>query len=649
MMVAQMIQIVRSVLLRHRPSMRIKRATTMNLSPVVQEDKTLLVALLALGRDAARILGVSPDDALAEACRAHDVSRSYLYALADKIVAALETIAGAAPGRPPRGAPVPTETDDAMRLQNRVLHYRLDHPGCVGDRGKGHATYAPGFRRFVLELAERRSPHASVESFANAVEVPLDTLRDWLDADRKGMTPPVAPARAPVLVPRDAARLTVEIARAFAAWEGSTRDFVRTARLRFSLSAGQVFRVLRILKLISPRGGKRSAERYRGSTEVVAPGAMLVTDGKTVDVQLTANDERVTVTWHAMVDQATGCRIGNVIAPTENAAAATSAYHAAVRFLGDKPPLGVLHDGKPCYQEPALAAAVAPAQLVPATPARPENKAILEGTFGLFEQQVGTIHLDDTNRDTLIESAVSEAVRAWSAASNHAPRPNLDGKSPAQVLGESRPSLEQQERDRKFIEKLRASHLHPQRARTYRASRKLLDEAFRRWDLLAKDPHGKLRHYLSSFSPPAVRRALAIFAAKQRRRAIREKFAHRYLVKLVQNSQDAVDLDVASDELLALCREQGQNWTVAEQEDLEAMRADAAAPEELVQRMTERAAHAGIPVESAFWDAALIAELRRTPALIAAVRRLLPRLDGADYDRRLALLDKLAELQEGLV
>jgi hypothetical protein len=587
-MAAPPLRIVRSAFLPHRSSIRFERAAITTLPPAVQQDKTLLLALIALARHVAGTLGVSPTDPLTEACRALDVSRPYLYALADKIVAALEPIAGAAPGRPPRGEPVPSDTDDALRLQNRVLRYRLDHPGCVGDGGKGRATYSAGFRRFVLEVLDRLSPVPALEWFANAVEVPLDTLRDWFDADRKGLTPPVAPARPPVSVPRDASPLTVEIARFFSVWEGSTRDFVRAARLRFGLSAGQVFRVLRILGLISPRGGKRSSERFRGATEILFPGAMLVTDGKTVDVQLTANDRRVAVTWHAMVDQATGCRTGNAIARTENAAATASAFHASVRFMGGEPPLGVLHDGKPCYQEPSLARAVAPAQLVPATPARPENKAILEGTFSLFEQQVGTVRLDDTNRDTLIHSAVAEVVRAWCAASNHAPRPDLDGKSPAQVLGQSRPSLAQKERDRMFIEKLRARHLHPRRARTYRASRELLDDAFGRFDLLPKDPHGRLRHYLSGFSPPAVRRALAIFAAKKRRRAIREDFAHRYLVKLVQNSQHAIDLDVVADELLALCRKQAQNWTVAEQEDLDAMRANAASPGDLVPRMPGR-------------------------------------------------------------
>ena len=49
--------------------------------------------------------------------------------------------------------------------------------------------------------------------------------------------------------------------------------------------------------------------------------------------------------------------------------------------------------------------------MIPATLRRPENKAILEGGFGKFEQEVGRIHLDDSSEEDLKKSAIVEILR----------------------------------------------------------------------------------------------------------------------------------------------------------------------------------------------------------------------------------------------
>lgn len=67
--------------------------------------------------------------------------------------------------------------------------------------------------------------------------------------------------------------------------------------------------------------------------------------------------------------------------------------------------------------------------MIPATPARGENKADMEGEFGKFEQAVGTIFLDGSDEESLKKTAVREIIRAYSAGINHAGRAQFDGKS----------------------------------------------------------------------------------------------------------------------------------------------------------------------------------------------------------------------------
>lgn len=646
-MVALTTRIVRSMSINQRPSFRFERAAVLTLSAALEDDSTLLVAILALGQQVARFLEVEPSVPIADVARKHRVSRPYVYDLVTRIVAALEPLAEATCGRPTRPLVPPSEPrHDDLVFANEALRFRLAHPGAVSMRETGHRTYAPVFRRFILGLVDRWPADRPREDLARAVDVPLDTLNDWIELEQKGLTPPV-PDRPAISVPRDASQAVVDIADLFARWHGSLRDFLREASGRFRLHPGQIVRVLRLLRLVPVRR-PAPLPRFRGSTEALHPGALLVTDGKTLDIDLTASGTRDTRTWQAVVDQTTACHTGSAIRTHEDAQGVAQAFSQSLGFMGGHHPVGVLHDGKPVYQDADLREHLAPTLLVPATPARGQNKAILEGAFGRFEQQVGTIRLDDTDRDSLITSAVREVVRAWTSAVNHTPHADLDGKSRAQALHDACPSPEQADRDARFIRRLKQRHENPPRPPVLAASRALVDDAFERWDFSAKDPDGALRRYLSTFSPDALRRAMAVFASRRALKRIRPAFAHRYFTRLVQSFQDEVELELQAVELLALNRRCAQVWTAAEQADLVAMREQLRDPIELAQRIAERAALAGLPVETAFWDPILRDQLRAAPELLEPVRRFLIRLFEAPVDRRLSLLDQLAAMEVGL-
>jgi hypothetical protein len=619
----------------------------LTLPAALQDDNTLLIATLALAQQIARFLEVDPRAPIAEIARKHRVSRPYVYELVERILLALERLASAAPGRSPR-TPVPSQNPrvDDLAFTNEVLRFRLDHPGAASMGETGHRSYAPVFRRFVLGLVDRWPTERSREDLARALDVPLDTLNDWIEQDRKHLTPPV-PDRPAVSVPQDASPTVVEVADLFARWHGSLRDFLREARRRLRLTPGQVVRVLRLLGLV-PTRRRTPPPRYRGSTHRLHPGAMLVTDGKTLDIELTASGTRVTRDWQAVVDQTTGCHTGLAIRAHEDARGVEQAFSHSVTFMAGKRPEGLLHDGKPPYQDAHLREHVSPTLMVPASPGRGENKAILEGTFGRFEQQVGTIRLDDTNRDSLVTSATHEVVRAWSSAVNHAPHPDLDGKSRAQVFHAACPGRDQAARDARFLRKLKERHENPPRAPVQAASRALVDDAFDRWGFSDKDPDRALRRYLSGHSPAALRRAIAVFASRKARNRVGAPHAHRYFTRLVQTSQEEVDLELEAVELLALNRRCAQVWTAHQEADLATMREQIRDPHPLALAIAERAADAGLPVETAFWDPVLRELLRGAPALLEPVRGFLVRLYEAPVERRRSLLDQLASLEVGL-
>jgi uncharacterized protein (UPF0297 family) len=280
--------------------------------------------------------------------------------------------------------------------------------------------------------------------------------------------------------------------------------------------------------------------------------------------------------------------------------------------------------------------------MLPATPQRPENKAIIEGAFGLFEQRVGTIRLDDTNRRTLIDTAVHEVIRAYTAATNSVPRPELDGKSREQVLRETCPSTEQQQRDQDFLRELRARHDRRSRApNTDAVSARLLDEVFQRLGITGNDPKGALRRYLSSCEPAAIRRAAAIVTAKLERDAIDQKFLHRYLAKVIRNCQDELDLERAAKELEHLCRREAEIWTSDEQRRERELLDARLQPEQLLSIVAEHAAFGGIPLQAEFWTRQLLELLRDATHLVDGVKKHLIRLYDAEPQRRLAIIDRI--------
>ncbi len=615
----------------------------MKLPPQLLQRKTLMIALLTLARQIAQALEVDLNAPLAEICRQLGANRTSVYEQLQRLLTALGQLAEARPGRPTADtAPEPEHELAALRLTVEVLEFRLQHPGAMIDHPR-RTTYADAFRRFILQHHDHWQ--GTRMAFAQAVRVPLDTLRDWIANDHADDLQPKIKQRPSV--PASASQLTRLIVDEWMRWVGPARPFMAHAAQCFELSHAQITRLMKILGMISARP-RRKTPRFRGSTQKLTPGTLLVTDGKWLTVQLTDTEQTLYFNWQGIVDQATGCDTAAVVNQQEDAAAVQKAFDSSVRFLGGCVPDALLHDNRPCYDDEKLRQTLKRygTDMIPATLGRAQNKAILEGAFGLFQQRVGPLRLDDTDDDTLIRSAVEEIVRVYTAATNHVPRIELDGRSRLQALQQACPTAEQRRRDEQFLARLKADHQRPRSRQPLPESLRLIEHVFERFDLAGHDPKGSLRRFLATFSPAAIRRAAALLAAKIDR--LDPRYVHRYFTQLIRTQQDEVDLERAAEELLELCQRQRQDWTQDERQHFHILAQEHEDPAELASAVAQRAAFGGLPIQATFWKRKLLELLQHADHLVDRVTKTLIRLYEAPKQQRLALLELITAQQHGL-
>ena len=416
------------------------------------------------------------------------------------------------------------------------------------------------------------------------------------------------------------------------------------------LAPSPIRRLLVILGMVSVRSSK--GPRYRGETTRCLPGSILVTDGKIVKVVFTGSGEIRQYNWQGIIDQATTCHTAVVVTDTESAAGVGKAFNDSCKFLG-RAPQALVHDNKPIHDERNLREQIEKTTLmIPATPARGENKAGIEGEFGKFEQAVGPIFLDDSSEDQLKKTAVSEILRGYTAGMNHSGRFEFDGKSRESVLRKTCPDTE---KDRQFIEQLHADHTKKRRVDilpTKLANRTLLDEGFNRFGIANRDSMGKLLEWLAgSFTPEAIRQGLAIFGTEREKGRLQNKFAHRYLVKVIQNCQMEIDLRRQEELLREYAEVERPVWLQGLEAEYVTLVTECVgtSPEnDLAFQLGDRAVFGGLIVQRAFWENKLKALLEKQRSKFAAVCSHIRRLFETTWENRFALISKLVAWEHQL-
>jgi hypothetical protein len=494
--------------------------------------------VLLAARSLSEPLGV-PQPSVGEILRLTGATRSRAYEIKDALESMLPTLARP-PGRPRvEPAPGPANVPELFGIAVEMLQFIKRNPGCVQSGARDH--YADCFRRFVIELRERHADVAAAE-FAPAIDLPLGTLEDWMRCVR-----PVAAAAGAVAAtsadePRaaehDAKQAQIEtVLAAWRVWRGSFGAFCAHLRRdhRLELGSSLIASILFEHGARTParRGGRsRDEHALRGSFETFFPGAQWVGDGKQLTVVIDGKIFRKNL--ELMIDAASDAATGISVRDEEDSAAVVEAFTQGAQTTGGQP-LACLLDNRPSNHTPEVDAALGDTMRIRATPGRPQNKAHVEGAFGLFAQKVPAIDLDTRDPDTLATTVALLIATTFFRALNRAPRRDRAGKTRVDLYEQPITPEQYQAAHAALRERLRKQEL----ARQTRAARRdpiisaLLDNAFARLGLL--DPERHIRDAIACYPRDAIVDAIAIFSGKRTAGTLPDGVDARYLLGIVRN------------------------------------------------------------------------------------------------------------------
>ena len=499
---------------------------------LISASPLAVAALLLLARRLCEHLGLPAPD-VTQILTATNASRSAAYALMSALVDVIPTFAR--PRGRPRKAVVDGDVGEDAALTNAAYAYVLSHPGSV--HAGTRTRYSDGFRRFIVEL---RSEHdaVDVEAFARAVHVPLGTLKDWLRC-------PLSLANKPAQDDEPAQEMSDEkmariqtVLSAYETWHGNFVDFCDHVQDDLRVPYGIAF-IRRILEV----NGRRDVQRrgrdtkdevaLRGTFQTFFPGAQWVGDG--MQVPVVVDGERFVVNLELDVDAHTAALVGASVRDEEDSAAVIEAFDDGVTTTGAAPE-ALLLDNKPCNHTPDVEDILDDTLLIRATPQRAQNKAHVEGAFGLFSQVLPELVIDTTAQLSEIARAiVTLVVITWARTTNHRPRNSRGGHSRVELHSEE-PTAEQVEQARQHLREIAERQ---ERARRTLEDRRrpdvlaLLDEHFERLGLL--DPKRNIRIAIAGYPADAIVDGIAIFEAKRGAGTLPDGVDARYLLGIVKN------------------------------------------------------------------------------------------------------------------
>ncbi len=580
----------------------------------------------------------------AEAIELAGAGRSQAYSMLGRLRAGVETLARPA-GRP---AEAKADNDKLLKLAKSVLSFLKQHPGCCTDSG-GRAFYHDDFRRFVVDLFAPggRAADIPVAQVADAIDLPLGTLKDWLHA---ALSSPAStdspehhdPPTEPIFstTQPQIATLLVE----YPNWRGTLSGFCEYAGTELGLPFGRGFitTVLTAAGLHAPKPRNRphQAPWSRGAMRRDFPGMQWFGDGKQLTIVL--RNERYTFNLEAMVDGATAATVGAIVSATEDAKAVVDAFHDGLETVQGQVPMAVTLDNRSCNVAPEVEQALSCCELLHSTPARPQAKAPVEGDFGLFAQALPSPVVVHGQSDSDIAGSIAELVsRAFFVGRNGKPSSRLGGRTPADSYMNECPTKEQVEAAKQWILELR------RREQVARNRRLRCTDPIRR-DLLRvelqrlgiDDPKGNIALSLAGYSMDAIVTGIAIFDAKLQRGTLpQDCLPDRYLGGIIRNVEEREFIERMGRKLLALrlgVRDKQLAPLRAQATDIEAAAHGAA---ERSHKFVLQALKAASTMTFRFWSSRALDAIGAVPASeFAAVcthlRRLIAASFGVDIRRR---------------
>ncbi len=564
-----------------------------------------------------------PHPSVEEILTATGATRSRAYELCAALIALLPTLTRPC-GRPAQPNAAPTPASGADDLTAAVLRYVLQHPGCARARGERQG-YSDEFRHFIVHL---RAEHADLafEDFSRRCGIPLGTLKPWL-------TPP-SPAPAATSDGEAAARERGEhraklaqietVLAEWKTWHGSFIDFTEHVRhqLRVPMGRQLIANILEAhgVRLPRKRQGRSPDElALRGAFETFFPGAQWVGDG--MAVRVVVGGESFTFNLQLEVDAHTSAWVGLSVRDTEDSAAVIESFEGGVATTGSAP-LAQLLDNKACNHTPEVDAVLTPAGTLRmrSTLGRAQNKAPVEGAFGLFSQEVPPIALDTHKSSRSVARALLLLVSmTFARAINHRPRADRGGRSRFGLYAD-KPTDEQIQQARHALEE---RHRKQELARATLEARQrpevraLLDDHFARLGLL--DPERHIRLAIARYPLGAIVDGFTIFSAKRRAGSVPQCDEARYLLGVVRNVAALREGECIAEALLAQRLEaRDRVLAVLEVERANVCQASRAV-RDVITDCAVRALDTDRKLDRLFWLGALAGELQRRT--IAAPQR----------------------------
>jgi hypothetical protein len=486
---------------------------------------------------------------VAEILAATGVSRSRAYELRARLQELLLGLVQAT-GRPARPEPAPPSAAvvTAVDVPASLLAYVYAHPGCVSG-GEDHRRYSDGFRLHILELLQLHQD-VMLEVLAGLFRLPLGTLKDWLRGGREAVEPaPDAEPVAPVTVPAARGPQLETVLDEWSRWHGDFSSFCHHLQLDCRIPFGKAV-LAEILELEGARRRRRRPGRspdeqaLRDSFETFFSHAQWVGDGAQLPVVV--NDQLYVFNLELHLDTFSAAAVGADISLVEDGAAVINALRDAIESTG-KRPLSLLLDNKPSNHTDNVKAELDDTILTRATPFRPQNKAHVEGCFGLLKPTLEGLELQGTTPIELAESFAKNLVTVWARIMNHRPRKDRQGQSRAELL-ETQPSAEEIQLAREALQERQARQEKARQtlaARQDPVVRQIITQALARLGL--DDPDGHFLTALARYPLNAVIEALAIFEGKQRAATLPEGVDARYLLGIARNiAQDREIIAIAS-------------------------------------------------------------------------------------------------------
>lgn len=392
----------------------------------------------------------------------------------------------------------------------------------------------------------------------------------------------------------------------------------------------------------------------RKSFQTFFPGAQWVGDGKSVTVEI--GEESFTFNLELISDCKTSAAVGFSLRNEEDSQAVVEAYLNGINTTG-APPLALLLDNKPSNHTETVDMALADGETlrIRATVSRPQNKAHVEGSFGLFEQTVPPIVIGQTdNPKRLAWSILLLVILTWARTLNHRPQKKHHGSFRVERYLAYSPTDEEIAKARKNLEercRKQLLALETLKARQDPTAKEVLDNAFTRLNLL--DPEGNIRAAIARYPLSAICDGIAIFEARREAKTLPAEVDGRYLLAIVKNISKKHEGLLITE---ALMRERlaARDFMLSDlQSSLDSLKMCISDPHQLIKTLSDYALKAQRRIDRLFWLSAAADHINllprdQHPHLIRTSSRRIHAAFSIPYEDRLDmsrfLVDKVMPL-----